>query len=80
MQTHITCIPLCYRFLETLDSALHLHMNSIKKKELLKTVYNFCLLGLVPASAINKLLEENSLGELVNFCSQKNNQVLKHSF
>lgn len=52
------------KFLETLDSALHLHMNSIKKKELLKTVYNFCLLGLVPASAINKLLEENSLGTL----------------
>ncbi|XP_056389594.1 FAST kinase domain-containing protein 2, mitochondrial [Hyla sarda] len=52
------------KFLETLDTALHLHINSIKNKKLLKTVYNLCLLGLVPRSAINQLLEDKSLSTL----------------
>ncbi|XP_069839555.1 FAST kinase domain-containing protein 2, mitochondrial [Dendropsophus ebraccatus] len=49
------------KFLKTLDTALQLHMDSLKKKELLKIVYNFCLLGLVPPSAVNNLLEDKSL-------------------
>ncbi|XP_069589791.1 FAST kinase domain-containing protein 2, mitochondrial isoform X2 [Ranitomeya imitator] len=49
------------QFLETLNTALDVHMNSMRNKELLKTVYNFCLLGLVLPFAINKLLEDKSL-------------------
>ncbi|XP_075685984.1 FAST kinase domain-containing protein 2, mitochondrial [Rhinoderma darwinii] len=46
------------KFLETLNTVLDLYINSMKKKELLKTVYNLCLLGLVSRSAINRLLED----------------------
>ncbi|XP_071977159.1 FAST kinase domain-containing protein 2, mitochondrial [Engystomops pustulosus] len=49
------------KFLETLNTALDSLMNSMKKKDLLRTVYNLCLLGLVPAAAIQKLLEDKSL-------------------
>ncbi|XP_077131852.1 FAST kinase domain-containing protein 2, mitochondrial [Ranitomeya variabilis] len=49
------------QFLETLNTALDVHMNSMRNKELLRTVYNFCLLGLVLPFAINKLLEDKSL-------------------
>ncbi|XP_073502456.1 FAST kinase domain-containing protein 2, mitochondrial isoform X2 [Phyllobates terribilis] len=48
-------------FLETLNTALDAHMNSMRSKELLRTVYNFCILGLVLPFAIHKLLEDKSL-------------------
>ncbi|KAM3917335.1 FAST kinase domain-containing protein 2, mitochondrial [Leptodactylus fuscus] len=49
------------KFLEFLNAALELHNNSMKRKELLRTIYNFCLLGLVSPSSIRELLEDESL-------------------
>ncbi|XP_040296982.1 FAST kinase domain-containing protein 2, mitochondrial [Bufo bufo] len=49
------------KFLKTLNKALDLHMDSMNKKELLRTFYNLCLLGLVSSSAMNKFLEDQSL-------------------
>ncbi|XP_073398008.1 FAST kinase domain-containing protein 2, mitochondrial isoform X2 [Dendrobates tinctorius] len=54
------------QFLETLNTALEVHMNSMRNKELLRTVYNLCLLGLVLPFAINKLLEDKSLISTLN--------------
>ncbi|KAM4024684.1 FAST kinase domain-containing protein 2, mitochondrial isoform 1-T2 [Anomaloglossus baeobatrachus] len=48
------------KFLETLNTALNIHMTAMRNKELLRTVYNFCLLGLVLPSPINNLLEDTS--------------------
>ncbi|XP_062972195.1 FAST kinase domain-containing protein 2, mitochondrial [Elgaria multicarinata webbii] len=52
-------------FLEALNSVLNKYLPSISKVNLLKAVYSFCILGYLPQPALNQLLQDEILHDVV---------------
>ncbi|XP_066492725.1 FAST kinase domain-containing protein 2, mitochondrial [Tiliqua scincoides] len=52
-------------FLETLNSALNKHLSRISNVDLLKAVYSFCILGYLPQPALDQLMQDEILHDLL---------------
>lgn len=53
------------QFLQTLSSALNKHLTKISNADLLRAVYSFCILGYLPQSALDKLMQDEILQDLL---------------
>ncbi|XP_069471683.1 FAST kinase domain-containing protein 2, mitochondrial [Ambystoma mexicanum] len=58
------------RFLEALNSSLEAYLPRIPSIELLRAVYSSCIMGYFPQAALSKLLQEDTLNELLNSANQ----------
>ncbi|XP_063174028.1 FAST kinase domain-containing protein 2, mitochondrial [Candoia aspera] len=61
-------------FLDNLNSILNKHLHEIADMDLLRTIYSFCLCGYLPQLALNQLLQEEILNDLVE--SGRNQNML----
>ncbi|XP_013914905.1 PREDICTED: FAST kinase domain-containing protein 2 [Thamnophis sirtalis] len=52
-------------FLDSLNSILNEHLHEIDNMDLLRVVYSFCLVGYLPQLALNQLLQEEILNDVV---------------
>ncbi|XP_070812894.1 FAST kinase domain-containing protein 2, mitochondrial [Pituophis catenifer annectens] len=52
-------------FLDSLNSILNKHLHEIDNMDLLRVVYSFCLAGYLPQLALNQLLQEEILSDLI---------------
>uniref|UniRef100_J3SC72 FAST kinase domain-containing protein 2-like n=1 Tax=Crotalus adamanteus TaxID=8729 RepID=J3SC72_CROAD len=53
------------QFFDSLNSILNKHLHEIDNTDLLRVVYSFCLGGYLPQLALNQLLQEEILSDLV---------------
>lgn len=53
------------RFLEALNSALNKYLSMISNVDLLRAVYSFCIMGYLPQPALDQLLCDEVLHDLV---------------
>ncbi|XP_070588076.1 FAST kinase domain-containing protein 2, mitochondrial [Erythrolamprus reginae] len=61
-------------FIDSLNSILNKHLHKIQNMDLLRAVYSFCLTGYLPQLALNQLLQEEILSDLIK--SEKNLSML----
>ncbi|XP_067404863.1 FAST kinase domain-containing protein 2, mitochondrial isoform X2 [Emydura macquarii macquarii] len=75
-------VPKCQNeFLESLSNALNMYLPRISNVDLLKAVFSFCTLGYLPQPALNQLLQEDILNELLTsdgIKKEQNNMMLHY--
>ncbi|KAM6461871.1 FAST kinase domain-containing protein 2, mitochondrial [Liasis olivaceus] len=59
-------------FLDTLNTILNNHLHEVADMDLLRAIYSFCLCGYLPQLALNQLLQEEILNDLVKSGQNQN--------
>ncbi|KAH0621676.1 hypothetical protein JD844_023241 [Phrynosoma platyrhinos] len=69
------------KFLEALNTVLKNYLSRISHVDLLRAVYSFCIFGYLPQPALNQLLQEEVLHDLVASGGQnvEQNEVMLHA-
>ncbi|XP_008113136.1 FAST kinase domain-containing protein 2, mitochondrial [Anolis carolinensis] len=69
------------RFLEALNSALKTYLSRISNADLLRAVYSFCIFGYLPQPALDQLLQDEILHDLVTSDGQnvEQNERMLHA-
>ncbi|XP_060638697.2 FAST kinase domain-containing protein 2, mitochondrial [Anolis sagrei] len=69
------------RFLEALNSVLKTYLSRISNVDLLRAVYSFCIFGYLPQPALDQLLQDEILHDLVTSAGQnvEQNEIMLHA-
>ncbi|KAJ6665327.1 hypothetical protein lerEdw1_004376 [Lerista edwardsae] len=62
------------QFLETLNSVLNKHLSRISNVDLLRAIYSFCILGYLPQPALDQLMQDEILHDLLTSDGQNMEQ------
>ncbi|KAF7243590.1 FAST kinase domain-containing protein 2, mitochondrial [Varanus komodoensis] len=68
-------------FLEVLNDVLTNHLPSISNVNLLRAIYSFCILGYLPQPAVNQLLQQEIINDLLTSGEQniEQNKMMLHT-